>query len=101
MHAHTLNMGQFEDLSGNVIVGNTIGRNNIKGDPLDGPPGPSDTMTTGVLVFSGGGTTVRVRVAHNRIFDNTIGTWLSKAVSTTGLKTNYFANSVIRVSANH
>jgi hypothetical protein len=51
--------------------------------------------------FRGGGITVRVRVAHNRIFDNTIGTWLSKAVRATGLKTNYFANSVIWVSANH
>jgi hypothetical protein len=100
MHAHTLMEGQFEDLNGNVIVGNQIGRNNIKGDPLDGPPGPSDTKTTGVLVFSGG-TTVRVRVASNHIFDNTIGTWLSKPVKVTGLKTNHFTNVKTPVSANH
>jgi hypothetical protein len=100
MHAHTIKKGQFEDLNGNVIVRNQIGRNNIKGDPLDGPPGPSDTKTTGVLVFSAG-TTVRVRVASNHIFDNTIGIWLSKPVKATGLKTNHFTNVKIPVSANH
>ena len=57
MHAHSLAPPPpvlHEDLNGNVIVGNTIGRNNLDGDTLDGPPGPSDPYTTGVLVFSGG-----------------------------------------------
>ncbi|HEX6450534.1 MAG TPA: hypothetical protein VF060_13855 [Trebonia sp.] len=99
MHAHTIAQGTFEDLNGNVIVGNAIGTNNIKGDQPDGPAGPSDTETTGVLVFSGG-TTVRVRVAGNHIFDNTIGIWLSKPVKATGLKTNHFTNVKIPVLAN-
>src|SRR5215469_1983178 len=42
MHAHTLPPGLFEDLNGNVIVRNSIGKNNLLGDGLDGPPGPSD-----------------------------------------------------------
>jgi hypothetical protein len=59
MHAHTLMPGQFEDLSGNRVIGNTIGKNNLDGDALDCPPGsttcsPQDLVTTGVLVFSGG-----------------------------------------------
>lgn len=100
MHAHTVKKGQFEDLNGNMIVGNTIGLNNIKGDPLDGPPGPSDTKTTGVLVFSGG-TTVLVSVASNHILNNAVGIWLSQAVKATGLKTNHFTNVKVPVSANH
>ena len=100
MHAHTIKKGQFEDLNGNVIVGNSIGLNNIKGDPLDGPPGPSDNKTTGVLVFSGG-TRVLVTVASNHILNNAIGIWLSKPVKATGLKTNRFTNVKVPVSANH
>ena len=68
MHAHTLPPGGHEDLNGNVIVGNSIGKNNLDRDTLDGPPGPV-TKTTGVLVFSGG-TPVTVTVAHNHIFNN-------------------------------
>jgi nitrous oxidase accessory protein NosD len=100
MHAHTIAPGAHEDLNGNVIVGNSIGRNNLDGDTLDGPPGPSDLKTTGVLVFSGG-TPVTVTIAHNRIFDNFIGIWLSKPVTAFGLRTNRFSHVVIRVSAGH
>ena len=38
MHAHTLMPGQFEDLSGNKIIGNKIGTNNLDGDTLDSHP---------------------------------------------------------------
>ena len=100
MHAHTLAKGQFEDLNGNVIVGNAIGKNNLDGDTLDGPPGPADLLTTGVLVFSGG-TRVSVVIARNHIFDNSIGIWLSKAVTATGLRTNKFTNVTTPVSGNH
>lgn len=100
MHAHTLGPGQFEDLNGNVIVRNSIGTNNLDGDTLDGPPGPSDKHTTGVLVFSGG-TAVRVTIAHNLIFRNRIGIWLSKPVTARGLKTNRFRHVAIPISANH
>lgn len=100
MHAHTIGSGQFEDLSGNVIVRNVIGTNNSAGDTLDGPPGPADTQTTGVLVFSAG-TPVSVTIAHNHIFNNHIGIWLSKAVTAIGLRTNKFTHVTIRVSGNH
>jgi hypothetical protein len=100
MHAHTIAKGTFEDLNGNVIVGNNIGKNNIDGDPLDGPPGPSDKVTTGVLVFSGG-THVAVTIARNHISNNAIGVWLSKPVTAAGLKTNTFFNVKTPVSANH
>jgi hypothetical protein len=100
MHAHTLMKGQFEDLNGNVIVGNAIGKNNLDGDTLDGPPGPADKLTTGVLVFSGG-TRVSVKIARNHIFDNSVGIWLSKPVTAAGLRTNRFTNVTTPVSSNN
>ena len=80
MHAHTLPPGQFEDLNGNKVVRNVIGRNNVgstqagPGDPLDGPPA-QDFQTTGVLVFSGS-VPVHVTIAGNVIFDDHFGIWL-------------------------
>lgn len=100
MHAHTLKAGLHEYLNGNVIVNNNIGKNNLKGDTLDGPPGPADHQTTGVLAFSGG-TTVKVKIAFNHIFDNSIGIWLSKPVKATGLRTNTFRHVTTPISANH
>jgi nitrous oxidase accessory protein NosD len=94
MHAH--GPATNEDLNGNVIVGNSIGKNNVDGDTLDGPPGPSDPHTTGVLVYSGG-TPVTVTIALNRIFDNHYGIWLSTPVKAFGLRTNRFSHVVIRV----
>jgi hypothetical protein len=100
MHAHIINKNQFEDLNGNVIVANAIGKNNVDGDPLDGPPGPSDPHTTGVLVYSGG-TRVHVNISLNHISNNFYGIWLSKAVTATGLGTNVFNNVNIHISAGH
>ncbi len=100
MHAHTLPPGQFEDLSGNKIIGNKIGTNNTGGDPLDAPASPADMKTTGVLVFSGG-IPVRTVIAHNHIFDNKIGIWLSKPVRAFGLGTNSFHHVRRPVSAGH
>ncbi|HJZ09711.1 MAG TPA: NosD domain-containing protein [Trebonia sp.] len=97
MHAH--GPASNEDLNGNVIVRNSIGKNNLLGDPLDGPPGPV-TKTTGVLVFSGG-TPVAVTVAHNRIFNNFFGIWLSTPVTAFGLRTNKFSHVIIPISAGH
>jgi copper-binding protein NosD len=96
MHAHTLAPGQFEDLNGNKVIGNAIGTNNLAGDGLDGSV--SDLKTTGVLVFSGG-TPVHVVVAHNRIFDNQIGIWLSAPVHAAGLHTNHFHHVKTPISA--
>lgn len=73
MHAHTVGPSQFEDLSGNWIVHNTIATNNTGGDSLDG--GASDDATTGILVFSGS-VPVMVRIAHNRIRNDNYGIWL-------------------------
>jgi nitrous oxidase accessory protein NosD len=74
MHAHMLAPDQFEDLSGNRIVHNTIGKNNVgSGDSLDG--GASDNATTGILVFSGT-VPVTVKIAHNRIRNDQDGVWL-------------------------
>jgi hypothetical protein len=100
MHAHTLAPGQFEDLSGNKIIGNKIGRNNIDGDTLDSPASPTDLKTTGVLVFSGGAP-VSVVIAHNHIFDNHFGIWLSKPVKAFGLGTNSFRHVRRPISAGH
>jgi nitrous oxidase accessory protein NosD len=104
MHAHTIAPGQFEDLNGNRVIGNTIGKNNLDGDTLDCPPGstcsPQDLVTTGVLVFSGG-TPVSTTIAFNHIFNNAIGIWLSKAVTARGLRTNAFTNVTRPISAGH
>jgi nitrous oxidase accessory protein NosD len=100
MHAHTLGPGQFEDLSGNKVIGNVIGKNNIDGDPLDSPASPKDDKTTGVLVFSGG-PHITVTIARNRISDNAIGIWLSKPVTAHGLRTNVFRHVTTPISANH
>lgn len=100
MHAHTIAPGAFEDLSGNNVIGNVIGTNNLLGDPLDSPASPKDLEETGVLVFSGG-TPVSLTIAHNLIFDNKFGIWLSKPVSAAGLATNQFHGVRIHISANH
>lgn len=103
MHAHTLggpgsdlSAPGFEDLSGNSVVSNVIGTNNIGGDPLDSSP--TDMVTTGVLVFSGG-TPVSVRIADNRISDNHVGIWLSKPVTATGVHDNTFVHDFTRISS--
>ena len=79
MHAHTLPPGMFEDLNGNRITDNVIGRNNVgspavPGDPLDGPPA-QDFLATGILVFSGT-VPVRVSISDNLIFDDQYGIWV-------------------------
>jgi Periplasmic copper-binding protein (NosD) len=98
MHAH--GPASNEDLNGNVIVRNSIGKNNVLGDTLDGPPGPADLKTTGVLVFSGG-TPVTVTIAHNHIFDNHYGIWLSLPVKAFGLRTNSFRHVIKRIFVQH
>ncbi|MDQ2960087.1 MAG: right-handed parallel beta-helix repeat-containing protein [Candidatus Dormibacteraeota bacterium] len=79
MHAHTLPPGLFEDLNGNRIIHNVIGRNNVgspavPGDPLDGPPA-QDFLTTGILVFSGT-VPVHVTISDNQISNDQYGVWL-------------------------
>jgi nitrous oxidase accessory protein NosD len=100
MHAHRIGPKQFEDLNGNVITRNTIGKNNLDGDAPDGPARPSDKQTTGVLVYSGG-VPVTVRIARNVIFNNSIGIWLSRPVTASGLRTNAFIRVRTPISADH
>ena len=85
LHAHPLDAGQFEDLSGNRIVHNTIGTNNTGGDPDAG-----DSSTTGVLVYSGT-VPVIVTISHNRIRNDHFGVWLGVGGHVTAtLKHNVF-----------
>jgi hypothetical protein len=88
MHAHTIGPGQFEDLSGNRILHNTIGKNNSGGDGLDGSA--TDPFTTGILVFSAS-VPVTVTISHNRIRHNTYGVWLGVSGNVTAtLRHNVF-----------
>ena len=71
LHAHPVGSGEFEDLSGNRIVHNTIGKNNVN---EGGDPDAGDPATTGVLVL--GAVPVSVTIAHNRIRNDDYGIWL-------------------------
>jgi hypothetical protein len=57
-------------------------------------------VTTGILVFSAG-TPVTLKIAFNHVFNDTIGIWLSKAVTASGLGTNTFTNVTTPISAGH
>jgi len=79
MHAHPVPAGAYENLSGNRVVGNTIGPNNLGGDPdafdcAFGCRSHKLLQTTGVLVY--GAVPVTVRIAHNHIRQNEFGIWL-------------------------
>lgn len=101
LHAHVLPAGKYEDLSGNRIVGNTIGPNNLGGDPdafecaFQCRAHPL-RQTTGILVF--GAVPLNVTIAHNRIHRNEFGIWLGtkKNVNAT-LTRNVFRNVVTSV----
>jgi nitrous oxidase accessory protein NosD len=87
IHAH---LPGGEDLNGNIVIDNAFGTNNIGGDGFDGPPGPTDFQTTGIAVYSA--PKVFMTIAHNSIFDNEIGIWLSTTVTAAGLAHNHFHN---------
>ena len=101
LHAHTIAPGMFEDLSGNRVIGNTIGKNNVgsaqvPGDPLDGTV--TDPDTTGVLVFSAS-VPVTVTIAHNKITNNHFGIWLGVAGHVTAtVKNNRFRHVDVPVN---
>jgi hypothetical protein len=93
VHSHQANAY----VNGNVFTDNTIGQNNV--DLADGadPPGPADTQTTGILVWSDA-TVYDVTIKGNTIFDNTYGVWYTpntvsiKASSNSfSVTTKYFA----------
>ena len=101
MHAHTIAPGAFEDLSGNRVIGNTIGKNNVgsahvPGDPLDGTV--TDPDTTGVLVFSAS-VPVTVTITQNKITNNHFGIWLGvRAHVTATVKNNRFRHVDVPVN---
>ncbi len=91
MHAHPVDAGKFEDLSGNRIVHNTIDRNNIGGDPDVFECAYSCVShpllrTTGVLVF--GGVPLDVTIMDNRIRHNEYGIWLGTGTNVTATMRN-------------
>jgi Right handed beta helix region/Protein of unknown function (DUF1565) len=84
VHSHQANAY----VNGNVFVHNIIGENNVSlGDGTD--TGPFDTQTTGILIWSDA-TPYHFVVAHNTIYDNTYGVWLTPStVIASGLGTNH------------
>jgi hypothetical protein len=85
VHSHQVNAY----VNGNGFTYNTIGKNNV--DLADGTDTtPIANQTTGILIWSDA-TPYNFVVAHNTIFDNTYGVWLTPStVSAAGLNTNHF-----------
>jgi nitrous oxidase accessory protein NosD len=85
VHSHAANAY----VNGNVFVYNKIGTNNV--DLADGTDTtPISDQTTGILIWSDA-TPYSFVVAHNTIFDNGYGVWLTPGtVSASGLNTNHF-----------
>jgi hypothetical protein len=89
LHAHPIAAGTFEDLNGNNVIGNVIGQNNLDPDMDAGPNSPQGTV--GVLVY--GAVPVTIKIAGNRIFDNSIGIWLGTGGNITAkIRHNLFLN---------
>jgi nitrous oxidase accessory protein NosD len=85
IHAH---LPGGEDVNGNVVSDNRVLRNNVGGDPFDGPSGPMDLVTTGIAVYSA--VPVHMVIRENRIAHDRIGIWLSTTVHAQGLGSNRF-----------
>jgi hypothetical protein len=101
LHAHAVDAGQYEDLSGNRIVHNTIGPNNLGGDPdafncaFSCRSHPL-RQTTGVLVL--GAVPVDVTITRNRIRHNEFGIWLGTGTNVTAhMRHNVFRHVGTRV----
>ncbi len=77
LHAHE----RHQDLSGNVIRDNVIGRNGISGGSNNGPGDGEAGIhhTAGILVWSAYARIASLQVAGNRISDNHFGIWTKHA----------------------
>ncbi len=98
VHSHTTG----QDLSGNTITRNVIGRNNLDGDP-DFLPAFADTQPTGIFV--GVASSITITISHNVIFNDVDGVFMgqvgSATITASGLASNRFfqvSNDVITVS---
>jgi hypothetical protein len=101
LHAHPVAAGKYENLSGNRIVRNTIGTNNLGGDPdaFDCAYQCANhplRRTTGVIVV--GAVPLDLTIMRNRIRNNEYGIWvgLGSNVKAT-LRHNMFRNVNTRV----
>jgi hypothetical protein len=84
LHSHA----PLQDVSGIVVTGNRIGRNNLAGDPDTGV-----NATTGVMLLSVA-VPVSIKVAGNKIFNNVNGIAFNSEVTVVGH--NRFANVINR-----
>jgi hypothetical protein len=76
LHSHK----RPQDLNGNVIRDNVIGRNAVGG--VQGKPGDGDAgihHTAGILVWSAATRITRIQVSGNRITQNYYGIWTKNA----------------------
>lgn len=73
IHSHSTD----QDIDGNVIVGNNIGRNAVNGGPNHGPGDvlPGVTHTAGILIFSPFEPVSGTVIEGNRISGNYFGIW--------------------------
>ena len=88
VHLHA--PGQY--LSGNVVEGNTIVVNNLKGD---NDFKPADHATTGVLVDTVA--PLSITVANNTITCDTYGIWFMPSARVVGISTNQYWRVRVRV----
>jgi parallel beta-helix repeat protein len=92
VHSHTTE----ENLNGNTVIGNLIGKNNLDPDQDFVSFGKQfyDGDTTGVIVAAV--SSVAITIAHNVIANNVNGIWLGEiggaTITVTGIASNRFVN---------
>jgi parallel beta-helix repeat protein len=94
LHSHSL----YQDLNGNVIRDNVIGRNAIGGS--HGGPGDGDAgihRTAGIVVWSWRIKISRIEVSGNRIGENHFGIW-TKNTPRLRLAANQYRNVLVHLS---
>jgi Periplasmic copper-binding protein (NosD) len=84
LHSHA----PGQDLNGNIVMGNTILRNNLDGDPDFFPI--VDPSTTGVIVATTPAGPVGITVSHNLIENDVFGIWTTPGVTLHGVTSNQF-----------
>ena len=81
-----------QNMNGNVVTGNAIGTNNLRG----GDQEPDDPQTTGVFIGSQG--PLSITVSGNTISDNYYGIFeAGPALTVTGATTNTYSNVLVPI----